>query len=154
MAKAKQAFHWPDPVNPAFFDEGDPVPDEIAEQVGDHLVDRRRASSGGSGSGATADDIQEALRALLESGEYVSATEVQQQVDEAVEAAKAREQAAYDALADQEEPFDPSGDGQTAAKVKEYLQGLDVETVNGRAEYERVVELEREGQNRSTAIPD
>lgn len=47
--------------------------------------------------------------------------------------------------------FDPNEAG--AKAVAEYLNGLDTATPEGQAEYDRVVDAERAGQNRSTAIP-
>lgn len=151
-AKATKAFHWPDPVNGGFYDKGDPVPDEVAAQVDRSLVSGYEPAEDG-GDPVTVDSIEAKARELIEAGDYLASSEVQDKVDEAVQAYRDREQAAYDALADTDTPFDPSGDGVKATDVKSYLEGLDTGTVNGQAEYERVVELEREGANRSSAIP-
>lgn len=48
-------------------------------------------------------------------------------------------------------PFDPA-DG-SAKRVHDYLTGLDRATPDGAAEYDRVVAAEKNGQDRSTAIP-
>lgn len=48
--------------------------------------------------------------------------------------------------------FDPSKPGVTAKDVHAYLVSLP-STDEGRGEYVRVVELERAGRNRATAIP-
>lgn len=47
--------------------------------------------------------------------------------------------------------FDPSA--VSAKEVNTYLTGLDTSTDAGQAEYDRVVQLETDGQNRSTAVP-
>jgi len=142
MAKATAAFH----AGEAFFDVGDDVPDEIARTVGAHVLDQPVAG-GDDSDGPTFDG--DAFDAAVEA----KADEVvEAKVAEAVEAYKAREQAAYDHLAGQDEPFDPTA--AKAPEVKSYLESLDRDTVNGQAEYDRVVELEENGQNRSSAIPD
>lgn len=48
--------------------------------------------------------------------------------------------------------FDPSARGVTAKDVHDYLSGLPFGG-EGAVEYERVVEAERAGRNRATAIP-
>lgn len=149
MATATQTFHVTDPVTRErlLFEDGDPVPDHIAAIVGDHVVsDRPEGQAQGGESPFDGEAFDAAVKAAVEA-------EVAVEVQKAVEAYKEREQAAYDALAEQDEPFDPAADGVTAPKVKEYLESLDQGTVNGSAEYDRVVELEKAGPNRSSAIP-
>jgi hypothetical protein len=147
MAKATQAFmEWDDETGRAIaFEPGDPVPDYIAARVGDHVVDQKPDPQ--TDPDATAFD-GEAFDAAVDAK---VAVELEQAREEAAAEQREREQAAVDAL-DPEDPYDPSE--HSAAEVKEYLSGLDTDTVAGQAEYDRVVAAEQAGKNRSTAIPE
>jgi hypothetical protein len=140
--KAAEGFHF----GGTFYGKGDPVPDEVAQSVGDHVLTEApdRSEDGSQFDGEAFDKAVEA--------------KVQDQLDETYEKGaadqRAREQASYDALSSQEDEFDPSADGVKASDVKAYLEGLDTDTVSGQAEYDRVVQAEQDGANRSTALPD
>lgn len=54
-------------------------------------------------------------------------------------------------VTDEPEEFDPST--HSAAETRLYLRSLDTDTDEGQAEWDRVVEAERAGKNRNSAVP-
>lgn len=158
MSRAAQTFHvWDEDEartrvfegpNDSNDNKGDEVPDRLARKVGAHVLDKPPAAADGDDVDTSAFD-GEAFDAAVEAKAQELAD---QRAEEAVADYKQREQAAYDA-ATEGDPFDPSADGVKAADVKSYLEGLDRDTVAGSAEYDRVVQAETDGENRSTAFP-
>lgn len=151
--KAAQAFYAydEDKGQTVLFSVDEEVPDHVAALVGDHVLDepfdRSGYGSDDAGEGGSAFDGEAFDQAV--------AAKVAEVVEEreltAVAAYQERETAAYEA--EGYGTFDPAGEGVTAKAVADYLTGLDVESVAGQREYDRVVELEKAGPNRSTAIP-
>lgn len=167
--RAKATFYGPatGTGRPPIYREGEPVPADVAAQVGDHVLDR---------SEEDADDVEMVTvsKAELEDLLAEKVAEVagdlkytEEDLDKAVDEklAAAVEEAGKDAVARYQEretaqrgadgygTFDPAAEGVGAPKVKAYLAGLDVETYAGSSEYERVVAAEKAGPNRSSAIP-
>ena len=132
------------------FAPDDDVPDHVAALVGDHVLsepfDRSGYGSGDEDNGSAFDG-----EAFDKAVEAKVAEVVEEREKAAVEAYRERESAARGA--DGYGTFDPSGEGVGAQAVHDYLSGLDQETYAGATEWERVVEAEKAGKNRSTAIP-
>jgi hypothetical protein len=150
MAKALEGFHARgDSTGYTFYAAGDDVPDDVAKRVNPDLLDEAPEQEDVDTSAFSGEAFDAAV-------EQATQGQLEDAVNAALEVYREREQAAYDALADQDEPFDPSVDGVNAGHVKAYLEGLDRGTVNGQAEFDRVVELENgeDGKKRSSAIPD
>lgn len=155
MAKATGSFHAYDDETASYvnFDQGDDVPDHIARNVGDHLLDEpvaRDDADGGSSDGAEGGAFD---GAAFDAAVAAKVDEVlEQRVVEAKTEARAAEEAAYGAEGYGE--FDPSADGVKAEAVKTYLTGLDRDTAAGSREFARVSDAEKSGANRSTALVD
>lgn len=149
---ARKPFHKRNPETGElqFFDKGDEVPEAIAAIVSDDAVSNRPASSTTGGDLDPSQFDSEAYDAAVSAG---VAEQLEDRVNAAVQEQRDREAAQVDALADADEPFDPTADKVKASDVKDYLEGLDRDTVSGSREYDRVVQAERDGENRSTAFP-
>lgn len=151
--KAAQAFYAydEDKGQTVLFNVDDDVPDHVAALVGDHVLsepfDRSGYGSDDAGEGGSAFDGEAFDQAVAAKVAEV----VEEREKAAVTAYQERETAARGA--DGYGTFDPAADGVNAKAVNDYLSGLDQDTYAGASEYERVVELEKAGPNRSTAIP-
>lgn len=153
MAKATGSFHAYDDetAQSVVFEKGDEVPDHIARNVGDHLLDEPVAgddsADGGSSEGSAFDGeaFDAAVAAKVDE-------QLEQRVTDAKSEARAAEEAAYGAEGYGE--FDPSADGVKAPDVSAYLTGLDRDTAAGSREFARVTEAEKSGANRSSALVD
>jgi hypothetical protein len=163
MPKAAQTFHVTDPETgrPVVYrgpgkgrEEGDDVPLSVAARVGDHVLawgddeERPAKSTASEGTEFDGEAFDQAVAAKVASEVDVKVAEA---VEQAVADTREAEKAAFKALIDAEDEFDP--DAVNADEVKTYLEGLDRDTAAGCFEYDRVFDAEKAGKNRSTAFP-